>query len=723
MSTTRTKIMAAEAAACMRAYGQVLFSSDWRVGSALFLMTLLQPASGVAGLLAVLAAHAVSAWIGYSTETRLRGAHGYNAALLGLFMVSGRDLGLLTATIVILAGMGSVPLMVVLSNRLYTSCRLPALILPFVILAVLLIPAMPIDGITLIPARSLLPDLSPLPDPAHGILKGLAAIYCRASDLEGLVILSTLVFATPIGAAMSVVGAALAVGMCRIILPEAGTEVETTCVYNSTLASLALGAALHTPGHAATLVAIFGSALCTLIVVGVTSFMNRVGLPILSAPFALVTLCLARSLQLRTHVRLPMECTIPGATPEANLELFLSRSRRFGIPGVPEFKLPMGSTQKGTWSVSQGVGGSHTHRGPWIHAWDFEIVDSRGFPFQDKGTVKEDYFSFGEQVLAPGSGTVVAVHDGVPDSAPSAVDTAHPWGNAIVLQHGAAFYSVVAHLKLGSILVARGQFVAAGQPIALCGSSGRSPRAHIHFQAQRTEELGAAAIPARFVHYRTSNGNGVQFIAFGCPVEGERISGTVGTQDSALATSLMPGATVNFVDANDACVLRAVSEISSIGERWLRDIDRGDRLHFIVNSAEVVFTAHTGNNSDPLRKLWIALSRFPVVVDATSWSWTDEPPAAAMLTRSLNRMVAPLRVVFDPLATRVEYTAVRQSDRMITIRGAVAFGVRARMRPRFESRVELDERGIRRLECLDLRLPSSPPFVLRRANSKPSANR
>ena len=58
--------------------------------------------------------------------------------------------------------------------------------------------------------------------------------------------------------------------------------------------------------------------------------------------------------------------------------------------------------------------------------------------------------------------------------------------------------------------------------------------------------------------------------------------------------------------------LRVASEISPLGERWLCDLDRGDRLYFIANAHEVVFTTHTGAADRPLRALLLALPRLPL---------------------------------------------------------------------------------------------------------------
>lgn len=57
-----------------------------------------------------------------------------------------------------------------------------------------------------------------------------------------------------------------------------------------------------------------------------------------------------------------------------------------------------------------------------------------------------------------------------------------PAGNVIIIEHTNHEYSMVAHLKKNSCLVQQGDTVKQGDVIALCGNSGNSSEAHIHFQ-------------------------------------------------------------------------------------------------------------------------------------------------------------------------------------------------------------------------------------------------
>ncbi|MDQ0600649.1 murein DD-endopeptidase MepM/ murein hydrolase activator NlpD [Streptomyces canus] len=55
-------------------------------------------------------------------------------------------------------------------------------------------------------------------------------------------------------------------------------------------------------------------------------------------------------------------------------------------------------------------------------------------------------------------------------------------GNHVVLDLGDGTFALYAHLRRGSLTVAEGEKVRAGQPLAQCGNSGNSSEPHLHFQ-------------------------------------------------------------------------------------------------------------------------------------------------------------------------------------------------------------------------------------------------
>ena len=112
-----------------------------------------------------------------------------------------------------------------------------------------------------------------------------------------------------------------------------------------------------------------------------------------------------------------------------------------------------------------------------------------------------DYAIFGQRVLAPCTGSVVAAADGLRDLSPPAVDREHMAGNHVILACGDAWV-VLAHLREGSVCVSAGDSVRTGQPIGQVGNTGNTNEPHLHIHAQRPgsseSPLGGAPLVTRF---------------------------------------------------------------------------------------------------------------------------------------------------------------------------------------------------------------------------------
>jgi murein DD-endopeptidase MepM/ murein hydrolase activator NlpD len=133
----------------------------------------------------------------------------------------------------------------------------------------------------------------------------------------------------------------------------------------------------------------------------------------------------------------------------------------------------------------------------------------------------ERFFAYGRPILAPANGIVVQVHDGEIDHVgrrsqltlvryalgqPARLrqGVAAVAGNYLIiaLGHGGAFVAL-AHLRTGSIRVAIGEEVTAGQPVADCGNSGNSTQPHVHLQVMDSLDLSVArGVPMAFRRFR-----------------------------------------------------------------------------------------------------------------------------------------------------------------------------------------------------------------------------
>lgn len=172
-----------------------------------------------------------------------------------------------------------------------------------------------------------------------------------------------------------------------------------------------------------------------------------------------------------------------------------------------DYRLPF----EGTWTV---VNGSPDRR--YSHSWailtqryahDFVITDEAGRTHEGERSGPEAHYCFGEPVVAPADGVVVAASDGHRD-----YHRTDGWldplqrdirGNYVTIRHADGEYSVLAHLREGSVAVESGDRVARGERIARCGNSGNSTEPHLHFHVQdRPNFFLGMGLPVQFADLR-----------------------------------------------------------------------------------------------------------------------------------------------------------------------------------------------------------------------------
>ncbi len=152
-------------------------------------------------------------------------------------------------------------------------------------------------------------------------------------------------------------------------------------------------------------------------------------------------------------------------------------------------------------------------------AYDLLIVKN-GSSYQGDKEKNESYFCFGEPVISPADGVVVAVTNNVPDNIPGVMNPEQPAGNYVVIDHENGEFSIIAHFMKDSICVQEGDRVSGRDLLGLCGNSGNSSEAHIHYHIQDSGIFGAGfGFPIQFVDYYADN----EYISRGEPVQNQVI--------------------------------------------------------------------------------------------------------------------------------------------------------------------------------------------------------
>jgi len=156
---------------------------------------------------------------------------------------------------------------------------------------------------------------------------------------------------------------------------------------------------------------------------------------------------------------------------------------------------------------------------PVRYAYDLCTVNERGEPYVGDPNEKTNWHCYAASVYAPAAGTVVSALNDVPDNVlrngvftpPPGAPTdqlSQSLGNHVIIDHGNSEFSVLVHLKPGSVSVKRGDRVQQGQLVGAIGISGEGGPAdafhvHLHYQVVAGAQFDSArGVPSYFSHFR-----------------------------------------------------------------------------------------------------------------------------------------------------------------------------------------------------------------------------
>ncbi len=229
-----------------------------------------------------------------------------------------------------------------------------------------------------------------------------------------------------------------------------------------------------------------------------------------SVIFLWIELPTTRSLP--TTLKHRMVFSAAGSATDATLEDFQVPVSQDSVPTLaPPFN-------GGTWLAGDGPVNDSNHRraitaidGHTYSAERFAIdwvkVGPNGDSRHDGATrtKNDDWWGWGEPVLAVADGEITEVVDGIPDNTPRVlppVTLDNIAGNHIILQIAPNRYVAYAHLQNGSIKVHLHDHVHRGDPLALLGNSGNTTGAHLHLQVtDRNSVLQSQGVPFVFERF------------------------------------------------------------------------------------------------------------------------------------------------------------------------------------------------------------------------------
>ena len=614
-------------AGLFRAYAAIMFAQSPWIGVVYILATFLLPNAALSGLIAALC--------GYLTARIFRfpniasGMYIYNSLLVGLTLGATYHLDSYLALLIICGAILAVFITSVATDLLWRWERLPVLSVPFVIVA--LIVSFAASGYSnlshyLTPYAPAQLIFTPAVD---GFFKALGATFFIPLPLAGIVFFIGMVITSRYLALLAICGYIIGKLFFTIFAGIDYSGQADWTGFNFILTAVAIGGIFTIPDWRSFALAMLGSALAALITAAAQNFLRDYGIPVFAIPFLLATFSILAGLRKRLTLSSPHLLLETPDLPENNYEKARLAKVRSGKLGSVPLRAPF----FGEWQVYQGFEGQHTHQEQWKYALDFFVVDN-GKSYQGDGGKLEDYLCYGLPVISPAHGQVVRVMNGLVDNAPGEVDTVNNWGNFILIRLQSGLHVLLCHLKLNSIKVKEGEWVNAGDIIASCGNSGRSPQPHIHMHVQTEATIGSPTYPFHLVTListKEHDNKEAQFHLHTIPEEKDTIQPAEKSLKLAKPLHLPVGrvlqyqAAINDIEKQELLVLHV--ELTLTGQFRLK-AESGANCAFEEHEGIIAFYDRKGPK-DLLFDIWIlSVGLTPLSDNATTWS--DSPSAKFM---------------------------------------------------------------------------------------------
>lgn len=541
-------------------YTQVFFAKNKWMGLLLIVVSFFDLNAGLSGLLAVLIANTAAYLIGLNRQQIVSGFYGFNPLLVGLGYGIAFQPGLSFFIVLVFITLLTLFVSVLIAGIL-AKYGLPYLSLPFLIgIWIVMLSARQIDqlalsegGIYFLNELYLLGGLPLLnlndwfeqlnwPEFFQLYFKSLGAIFFQYHLFAGILISLALLLWSRLAFMYSWIGFGAAY-LFYTVIGASLTDLSYSYIgFNFILTAIAIGGFFVIPSHHSLLWVIISIPLLAFLQIASKVILEPLQLGVLSLPFNLVVISFLFVFRMRERFTdKPSLVFIQQFSPEKNLySSLINKSRLAHLERIP-MRLPFW----GYWTVTQGISGKHTHKEAWKYAWDFEMADEKGENHKNSGKLLTDYYCFGKPVLAPASGYVVDIINEIADNEIGDMDVMNNWGNTVVISHAAGLFSQLSHLKQGSVIMQKGQYVLEGTQIAQCGNSGRSPIPHLHCQFQTAGVIGSHTLNYPFASY-LSKGEKLDYHSSDQPLHNQVVGNNVLDEQLNKSLHFIPGQEIHF---------------------------------------------------------------------------------------------------------------------------------------------------------------------------------
>ena len=540
-------------------YSQVFFSDNRWFALLLGTASFVDPYTGISGLICVTFAVILAKLLGFNPILIRNGTYTYNVLLVGLAIGFYFSFNPAFFVILFLASFLTLMISAWMASS-FAAKRVPFLSLPFIFSTwIMLLSTRTFQTIKLstrttaslyhwgnFAGASLLSiyhkTASFIPHLAVIYFKSIGGIFFQYNIVSGILITIGILVCSRIAFSLSIIGFMIGYLFSYFIQGDM-SELEYSYIgFNFILSAIAIGGFYFVPSTRSYLLAIISAPLIVLVISGLGIISISYQLPLYSLPFSFVVMLVIYVFENRYTITKLHLVEYQKYSPEKNLYAHQNYMERFKNDTYVHIHLPY----YGEWFVSQGHDGDITHKDDFRHAWDFVITDETKKTYRLPGTDVKDFYCYGKPVLAPAAGQVVAIEDGIDDNTIGDVNIEKNWGNTVIIKHTEFLYSKLSHIKDDSFKVKNGDYVKKGDVLAVCGSSGRSPEPHLHFQLQSTAYLNAGTIDYPVCYYLTKEDENYVFHSFENPKEGETVLKATPTPLISQAFHFVPGMKMNF---------------------------------------------------------------------------------------------------------------------------------------------------------------------------------
>ncbi len=612
--------------AIITSYSQVFFSDNKWFGFMLLVVSFFDIWAGISGFLAVLTTIGIALSLGFSHFQIQKGSYSFNSLLVGLGTGLMFTPGIELFVVVFFAALITFIITVTLEG-FFAKYALPFLSIPFLLGMWIIVLASrdlqsiglsergiytanelhSVGGNVLVNLYNWCQNLE-IPHVITTYLYSLGAIFFQYSLLAGFIIALGVLMYSRISFLLSLVGFLTAYYFYSFLGADIAQYGYTYIGFNFILTAIAIGGHFIVASKQSFLWVLLLLPIVVLMTLSLTKVLLPYQLSIYSLPFNIVVLSFLYLLKLRVKTDSKLKgVALQLNNPEKNSYYQEQAENRFKWLQYSPISLPM----HGLWTVSQAEDGAYTHKGEWKYAWDFVITDRNSKEFKNKGDFVEDYLCYGKTIIAPASGTVVEIVDGIEDNTIGDMDILNNWGNTIVIKHTDYVYSQISHIKKDSFKVKKGNFVKKGEVLAQVGSSGRSPYPHIHFQLQATPSVGSKTLDYPIDHFIDGRGNFVNYLK---PKLDDQISNIKTTELISRALKFIPGQVLKVVIQNNDTTIHETWQVKTdfYNNVYIVNPKTNSYAYLYQDGAVHYFQNYSGSKNTVLSHFYLALFQVPL---------------------------------------------------------------------------------------------------------------